>query len=433
MGRSCKAVLTGTNETKFVGYENYDIQTNIRKIAQRDGKYRVVLTETPFYAESGGQVGDRGKIIGDGFELTVIDTQKEEGENTSICTSEIMVDIKNPEVRAIVDMEHRSPTINNHTATHLLHAALQQVLGDHVKQAGSLVAPDHLRFDFTHFKKVEREQLEEIERIVNSQIQRDMAVDYYYTDFDSAKAKGAMALFGEKYDDTVRVVSITSNGEENPISLELCGGCHVKHTGQIGPFVITQETGIASAVRRIEALTGPGAVAFVQQSRDVVKELDLLLKTPPEQLAPRVQEMMEHIKSLEKQLQQTQAQQVLQKTKEFIEAAEKIGDVSLVIQEFKNSEVDLLKQLGDDLRQKSPKQTVGFFVNHLDDGRINLVCAITDDLIKNKNLKAGDLVRDAAKIAGGGGGGRPHLATAGAKSADKLPEVFEFLRKTIGD
>ncbi|MCB0315475.1 MAG: alanine--tRNA ligase, partial [Calditrichaeota bacterium] len=232
--------------------------------------------ETPFYAESGGQVGDRGKIIGDGFELEVLDTQKESDHNVCICRAEGDVTLTGGPVRAVVDMELRKPTTYNHTATHLLHAALREVLGEHVRQAGSLVAPDHLRFDFTHFKKVEPEQLETIERIVNRQIREDYPVRYEYTDFNAAKQRGAMALFGEKYGDVVRVVSIANSPETAPVSLELCGGCHVQQTGQIGPFVIVQESSIASGVRRIEALTGPKAVEYIQRSRDVVQELDQL-------------------------------------------------------------------------------------------------------------------------------------------------------------
>lgn len=422
-------ILTTVDAPTFVGYDQVSVQTEIHKYAQRDEQYHVVLKETPFYAESGGQVGDRGTITGDGFTLTVEDTQKEDGVNVAICSLSEGEKISSAAVTANVDMDFRAPTTYNHTATHLLHAALRNTLGDHVAQKGSLVAPNHLRFDFSHFQKVEKSQLEEIEQIVNQQIQQDFPVSYDYTDFDSAKEKGAMALFGEKYGDVVRVVSI-AHDDDAPISVELCGGCHVRQTGEIGPFVITQESSIASGVRRIEALTGPEAVAFMQKSRDVVKELDQLLNVPANELSHRVRDMMDHVKSLEKQLQQVQAKAVLERGDEFIEAAETHGDVSLVLAEFENMEVDLLKQLGDVIRQKSAA-TVGFLVNRLDDGRVNLICAVTDDLISGKKLKAGDLVRDAAKIAGGGGGGRPQMATAGAKSAEKLPEVFDFVREKL--
>jgi alanyl-tRNA synthetase len=234
-----------------------------------------------------------------------------------------------------------------------------------------------------------------------------------------------MALFGEKYGDTVRVVSIA------PFSLELCGGCHVKHTGQIGPFVITQESSIASGVRRIEALTGPKAVHYIQNSRKLLRDLDQLLNSPAEGLTQRVKDMINQVRSLEKELQQVKAQQVLRGADEFLQKAEKVGDISLVIREFEDVNLELLKQLGDTLRHKSSR-LVGFLVNHADSGQVvNFVCAVTDDLIREKKLNAGELVRQAAQIAGGGGGGRPHLATAGAKSADKLGDVFDFIRQQV--
>ncbi len=416
-------VIIPEAETEFVGYENHEIDSKIRKFSRRNGHYHVALTDTPFYAESGGQVGDRGKIVGDGFELKVVDTQFEGEENVSICVADQPLQIEKPEVKAIVDPRYRTPTTYNHTATHLLHRALRQVLGNHVRQAGSLVAPDHLRFDFTHYHKVSREQLEEIERIVNQKIQENLRVEYYYTTFEEAKKQGAMALFGEKYGDEVRVVSI------RPFSLELCGGCHVKSTGEIGVLIITHETSVASGIRRIEALTGPKAIEYIQKSRNTVQELTQLFNASFEDVSKRVQDLVQHAKHLEKEVQQLQAQQILGQVDEFLENAEPVGHVMLAIQEFENMEVDLLKQLGDKLRQKS-RGTVGFFVNHAN-GRINFVCAVTDDLIQKKKLKAGDLVKEAAQLAGGGGGGRPHLATAGAKNADKLPEVKDFIRKKL--
>ncbi|MEZ4745718.1 MAG: alanine--tRNA ligase [Calditrichia bacterium] len=422
-------VLTPAEKTTFVGYENVAIDTKIHKYSRHNSEIHIVLTETPFYAESGGQVGDTGTISGDGFSLTVVDTQKQGGESVCICKTSGDVTISSANVRAAVDMAARKPTTYNHTATHLLHAALRDILGDHVRQAGSLVAPDYLRFDFTHFKKVEHDQLREIEKIINAQVQEDISVSYAYEAFDDAKAKGAMALFGEKYGDVVRVVSIAES-DSDPVSVELCGGCHVKRTGEIGPFVVTQESSVASGVRRIEALTGPKAVAFIQQQRDLVNELDAILNTRPGEMADRVRNMQDQIRDLEKQLQQIQSQQVLQHADAIIEKGEKIGDVLLVIHEFENQDVDLLKQLGDQMRQKT-KSAIGFFVNKLDDGKINLICAVTDDLISGKKFNAGNIVRDAAKIAGGGGGGRPHLATAGAKDAEKLPEIYEFLRKLL--
>ena len=422
-GEADWTVVAAADSTAFVGYETTALDTHIHKVARRNGHYHVVLAETPFYAESGGQVGDRGVLRGNGFELRVIDTQKEQDHTVCICPADGEVDFGDGSVHAAVDPDHRQPTVYNHTATHLLHAALRQVLGDHVRQAGSLVAPDHLRFDFTHFRKVEAAELAEIERIVNARIQDDLAVDYFYTEFDKAREAGAMALFGEKYGDTVRVVNIP------PFSMELCGGCHVRQTGEIGIFMIVQETSVAAGVRRIEAISGPKAVAAMQHHRDLVHHLSGILNSGPEEIGTRVEELLEHNRHLEKELHQVRAGQVLQEADAILDGADTIGDIRLVIREFENVEVDLLKQLGDQLRTKGD-HLVGFLVNRAGD-KVNFVCLVTDDLIKEKGLKAGDLVRDAAKLAGGGGGGRPHLATAGAKNAAALPDVYAFLREKL--
>lgn len=409
-------------ETEFVGYDELEVNTSIRKWAQHGDHVHVVLEKTPFYAESGGQVGDQGIIQGKGFQIEITDTRKVNDNNVSIGTLSGSIG-EDGSVDARVDSARRTPTLYNHTATHLLHAALRSVLGDHVQQAGSLVAPDGLRFDFTHFKKIEPEELEKIELIVNGKIQENMPVTTYTSTFDEAKAKGAMALFGEKYGDVVRVVDIA------PFSVELCGGCHVKATGEIGPFIIAQENSVAAGVRRIEALTGPEATRYMLERRDIVSKLEQQLNAPAAELVDRVQNLQEKTRQAERELQKLQAGQIIDRVDEFIDGAEKIGDVSLIIEEFENVEVDMLKQVGDTLRQKS-KQTVGFLVNKAD-GKVNFVCAVTDDLIKDRSLKAGDLIREAAKMAGGGGGGRPHLATAGAKDATKLPDVYEFLRSKL--
>ncbi len=419
-------VLNPAEKTSvFLGYEVLECETFIHRYLYRDGKYHVVLVETPFYAESGGQLGDRGTIEGSGFTLQVIDTQKEGDDIVHLCILKEGKELTPDPVTARVDKSWRLPTMYNHTATHLLHAALRTVLGDHVTQAGSLVAPDRLRFDFTHFKKIERAQLEEIEWLVNEKIQEDLPVEVLYTEFEKARKMGAMALFGEKYGDWVRVIIIDN------FSKELCGGTHVHHTGQIGSFIITQESSIASGVRRIEAITGPQAVTFMQKTRDVVQDLDQLLNTNPDELPAKIQELLEQSRRLEKELQRLQAARVLEKVDDFLKEAETIGEVRLVVQHFSNLEVDLLKQLGDKLRQKA-KKTVGFFINHVED-RLNFVCAVTDDVIKQYGIKAGELVKEAAKLAGGGGGGRPHLATAGARQPEKADAVVEFVRKKLAE
>lgn len=408
----------------FVGYDTLSAATQIHKYAVVGEDYHLILSETPFYAESGGQVGDKGKIIGNDFELHVIDTQKAGNEIIHICRNGKNVEIKNPEVQAIVDAGLRYPTMYNHTATHLLHAALRRVLGDHVHQAGSLVAPDYLRFDFTHFKKLTQEELRRIEQLVNEKIQEDIPLEIQHTDFETAKQMGAMALFGEKYGDRVRMISIDN------FSRELCGGTHVKSTGQIGLFIITQETSVASGIRRIEAITGPKAIQFVQQSRDIIQKLEHALNVPFPEVYDQVESLLKTNRNLQRELQKFKTGQILEGADELIKNADRAGKVNLIIEEFENVDVDLLKQLGDKIRNKA-KHTVGFFINRTEDGRLNFVCAVTDDLIQEKGIKAGELLKQAAQIAGGGGGGRAYLATAGAKDVSKLPKVLAFVREKL--
>jgi alanyl-tRNA synthetase len=411
--------------SKFVGYDTLSSTTKINRYAIVDDDYHLILNETPFYAESGGQVGDKGKIVGKDFELEVIDTQKDGNDIIHICENGTNVKIDSSNVKAIVDKSHRYPTMYNHTATHLLHAALRKVLGNHVRQAGSMVAPDHMRFDFTHFKKIKLLEINEIEQIVNEKIQQDIPLDIKVTDFEKAKEMGAMALFGEKYGDRVRMISI------NDFSRELCGGTHVKSTGEIGLFIITQETSVASGIRRIEALTGPKAIEFVQKTHSVIQHLEHLLNTQFGQLPDQVESLLEHNRHLHKELQKLKAGQILEQVDKYLKNAEIMGNVKLIIEQFHNIDIDILKQLGDIIRTKT-KNTVGFFINHIDDeNRLNFVCAVTDDLIEDKGIKAGELIQGAAKIGGGGGGGRPHLATAGAKQVDKLPAILEFIRNKL--
>ncbi len=409
-----------TSASHFVGYDTMEVETEICKFARQNGRYQVVLTETPFYAESGGQVADHGVILLEDTRLSVVDVRKEGDDIIHICEGPPDLEIVHSRVRAKVDPQWRYPTMYNHTATHLLHAALRRVLGDHVQQAGSLVAPDRLRFDFTHFKKIEREELKEIERLVNEQIRRDVPLEIFYTSFDKAREMGVMALFGEKYGDQVRVVII------DDFSKELCGGTHVRHTGEIGLFLILQETSIASGVRRIEALTGPAALDYVQNARDVLLDVSQVLNVPTEEIPARVKTMGEQLHRMERTIQKMQAEQIVRQIDQLIQKGERINDVLLVVQRFKNMEMDMLKQAADRFRQ-TVKKGIILLINE-NENRLNFVMGITDDLIKEKGLKSGELVKEVAKITGGGGGGRPHLATAGGKNPGKLTDAIEWLK-----
>ena len=396
------------------------------------GAFHVVLVDTPFYAESGGQVGDRGTIEADGLSLTVEDTRREGDLTVCLCRPAAgtgngsgLEQLPGGTVTAGVDRGRRAPTTANHTATHLLHMALRRILGDHVHQSGSLVAPDHLRFDFTHWQRVEPEQLGEIERIVNGVVQDDHAVEYFTTAFDAAQRLGATALFGEKYGDTVRVVRV--GAESEPVSLELCGGCHVGRTGQIGPFVVTSEGSIASGVRRIEALTGAAAVGHIQAQRATLQRVSALVGGSVTELDQRAEELVQHARQLEKRVKALEAEQSVQQAAVLAAQAKQIHGVRLIVGTFGDEPPAALKALAERLRNAAPR-TVAYLVTTRG-GRLGIACAVSDDLAAGSPpISAADLVKDAAAKAGGGGGGRATFATAGAKGTTNLDAVLEWLR-----
>ena len=417
---------------RFVGYERLAVTTRILQWAFKDDRYHVVLAETPFYAEAGGQMGDRGTITVGALTLNVEDTQRV--GDLSICRCRAPADglLLEPDwaqgpVTARVDAARRAPTTSNHTATHLLHMALRRILGDHVHQAGSLVAPDHLRFDFTHWQRVEPEQLGEIERIVTGAVCGDHAVDYFTTAFDAAQRLGAMALFGEKYGDEVRVVRV--GGAERPVSLELCGGCHVRRTGQIGPFVITSEGSIASGVRRIEARTGGAALAVVQEQRAALQQVSGLVGGAAGEAAQRTEELVQHARQLEKRIKVLEAEQSAQQAKLLAAAAEEVGGVRLILHTFEDEQPAALKTLAERLRTAAPN-TVAFLAS-TSGGRLAIACAVSDDLAAAGGISAAVLVKEAAAKAGGGGGGKPTLATAGARRAVNLDAVLSSVRAYV--
>jgi alanyl-tRNA synthetase len=330
-------------------------------------------------------------------------------------------------VTARVDDEVRDATRRNHTATHLLHAALRQVLGTHVKQAGSLVAPDRLRFDFVHFSAVGREQLEAIERIVNEQIVRNTPVQTDISTPDEAIAKGAMALFGEKYGDRVRVVSIPG------FSMELCGGTHVRATGDIGPFVIAEESGVAAGVRRIEALTGTGAVRWMQEQRASLHGVLGLLNTSAPHAAESVQRLQAEAKRLAREIEQLKTKAALGGggTKTADDAPVDVGGVKLVTRRVSGIEKSGLRAVSDALRDRLGSGVVVVVSDH--DGKVGLVVAVTKDLAGR--IQAGKLVKELAPIIGGGGGGRPDFAEAGGKDPSRIDDLLakapEVLKKFL--
>ena len=410
---------------KFVGYNDLNVTTKIikyRKVkAKGKEQYQIVLETTPFYAESGGQVGDKGLLRGAGFEVKVTDTKK---ENDLII--HIVDELPQPidaEINAVVNFEDRLNTMYNHTGTHLLHAALHKIVGEHVQQKGSLVSPDTLRFDVSHFSKITDEELRAVEMMVNEKIRENIPVVIKEMPKDEAMKLGAMALFGEKYGDTVRVVTADPN-----FSVELCGGTHVPQTGMIGSFIITSESAIAAGVRRIEALTGPAAFRYLAEKVKENKKLNELLKST------------EPLKAIEKLIADKAA---LEKRVEVLEARELVGIRNNLLQ--KDEIINQVNFIGDIVEVSSPdalKKLCGDLKNHLKDfvivlcanigGKPSVAIAIADNVVAAKGLDAGQIIKQqVAPLIKGGGGGRKNLATAGGQDASNLRQVIDTVRGLI--
>ena len=403
----------------FVGYDELEIDAQVVQAeGGEDSRVWLVLDRTPFYAEAGGQVGDRGRIESNGFAVEVEDVQKAHGGivhrgrlvagETGALTGAVV---------ARVDPQARIDAERNHTATHLLHESLRQTLGDHVGQMGSLVAPDRLRFDFSHFAAVEPEQLREIEERVNEQIRADLEVSAFQEELEKAKAMGAQALFGEKYEDQVRVVRI------GDFSLELCGGTHVRSTGEIGAFDLLSESGIAAGVRRSEALTGEGAERIAHQRRQVLAELGTRLNAAPEELADKIEALLGRNRQLERTLDELRRRVAALETSDNLNEAREVQGVKVVAQRTQAEDVPSLRAMADGLRE-SLGSGVGVLGADIG-GKVSFIAVVTDDLIKGRGLKAGDIVRGVAQLAGGSGGGKPHLAQAGGRDPGKLDEALE--------
>lgn len=438
-------VATANNapvETRFVGYKATEHDANLVQISPRFGKdgkttgdFQVRLDESPFYAESGGQVGDTGRIICDAFELEVSNTWREMGQIWSDCklasvdssleeagnklaglsrekiTQVLQTGFFFRPVRAIVDAKRRRDIIRNHTATHLLHAALREVLGKHVTQAGSLVAPDRLRFDFTHGQAMAADELSRVEEIVNGRIadSEDVCV-HEDVDIAQARALGAMMLFGEKYGDRVRMIEIPS------FSLELCGGTHVSNTSEIGLFKITSETSSASGVRRIEAVTGRGAYEWVREREEIVRETADALRTSPAEIARAAERLQQQVRELKKANERGRAAEVSAVEVEPVQ----IGPFIFYSCELKAGQ-DEGKLLVDRLVEKEPN-AVGLVAVSAN-GKVTFYAKAGDEAV-SKGAHAGNLVREVSKIAGGGGGGSPNFAQAGAKDPSKAGEAL---------
>ncbi|MDP2960019.1 MAG: alanine--tRNA ligase, partial [candidate division Zixibacteria bacterium] len=414
--------------TDFIGYDSFITKESKILFITDDGK-GIVLDKTPFYAEAGGQIADTGVIRNEEFEFEVRHVVKQGSRIIhlgEVKKGDIGKQI-GKKVFAEIDSERRKSTMRNHTATHLLHKALRETLGEHVHQAGSLVETERFRFDFTHFKDLTEEKIEKIEYKVNQKIWENLEVKTFNASLNEAKKLGAMALFGEKYEDTVRVVQI------DDYSRELCGGTHVKATGEIGLFRIISESSIAAGMRRIEAVTGKGAYELIKKEEKTLEELSAILKVNKEDLGTKVTKLLESSKEMEKKVKVAEAVSAKEKIKELYQNAFDSEGIKIISYKDEKGNREYLLSLADALRENL-KSSVGVFATVSED-KISFVATVTDDLIK-RGIKAGEIVKEVAKLTGGSGGGKPHLAQAGGKDITKLdfalscvPEIIKKMLK----
>ncbi|WP_100640409.1 alanine--tRNA ligase [Marinobacter salexigens] len=429
------AGLSIDGKTEFTGHEHIDGHERIRavfvngeeKTAEAGDEAIVVLERTPFYAESGGQVGDTGLLTWSGGRFKVTDTRKDGDNHLHVGTLIEGELFEGLEVDARIDHARRERIRRNHSATHLLHAALRKVLGEHVGQKGSLVDPDKLRFDFSHFEAVTPEQLKEIERQVNEQILGNTAVQTDITDMEQAQAKGAMALFGEKYGDVVRVLSMGADS----YSVELCGGTHVNRTGDIGLFRITSESGISSGVRRIEAVSGFGALEWVDETERTLRETARLVKGSRETVIEKVQQTVDRNRQLEKDVDALKAKLASSAGSDLADSAVEVAGLKVVASELEGADRKTLMDTADQLKNKLGEGVV--VLASVEDGKVTLVAGVTKTA--TGRIKAGDLMKHLAALVDGKGGGRPDMAQGGGNDASKLAGALagvpEWVEKNI--
>ncbi len=421
-----------TVESRFVGYDQLVSDAKVEALVvdeqlvdfvSEGQKAQLVLDQTPFYAESGGQVADIGLITSDKASLKVEDVQKApNGQHVHTVLVERGTIRVGDAVQAQVDPASRTDITKNHSATHLLHQALKDVLGDHVNQAGSLVAPDRLRFDFSHFGSVSEEELDRIESIVNEQIWRNAKVEKMYKPLEEAKAMGAMALFGEKYGEVVRVVRI------GDYSLELCGGCHVNDTGEIGLFKIVSESGIGAGTRRIEAVTGRTAYQYMQHQVDILRQAADALKAKLPDVPKRIEALKQQMKELERENESLRAKLGNMEAASLIDRVEDVNGIPVLTARLSGVTIDQMRNIADDLKTKVESGIVVLGTGS--DDKVNLIAVVTPDLVE-KGYHAGKLIKEVSSRCGGGGGGRPDMAQAGGKEPQKLDEALSYVKEWV--
>ena len=408
--------------TVFLGYDSLEATAKIcRYNVDNDNKVRLILDKTPFYAESGGQVGDMGIIENNDCKINITTVQKEADFFIHIGKL-IAGEINEEPVFAKVNAKRRKNIARNHTVTHLLHKALKEVLGDHVQQKGSLVNPDYLRFDFTHFKQVSAEELRLAEKIVNTQIRNCLGVKTEIKSLEEARSAGATALFGEKYSDEVRVVSI------GDYSMELCGGTHLNYTGEIGLFKITSESSIAAGIRRIEAITGEKAEDFVYLLEDELEEFVEILNAPRKSAKEKLHKLLDENKKLQQELDKFQNQNAGAQINKILSKAKTINGIQVIAANMEISDSKALRAMADKLKEKI-SSGIGVLVADAG-GKVSVVTVVSNDL--KKKYPAGKIVNEVAQIVGGRGGGRPDMAMAGGKDISKIPDAIAAVPEIIG-
>ncbi|MCM3712709.1 alanine--tRNA ligase [Alkalihalobacillus oceani] len=421
------------DESKFVGYDTLATTAKVEVLIHDKQKVDIVgageqaqliLNETPFYAESGGQVADKGVLRGDGVLAEVTDVSKApNGQHLHHVTVKEGTLKQGAEVRCVVEETERTAIVKNHTATHLLHQALKDVLGEHVNQAGSLVSEERLRFDFSHFGQVNEEEIAKVEAIVNEQIWHSLQVDISLKNIDEARAMGAMALFGEKYGDIVRVVKV------GDYSLELCGGCHVRNTAEIGLFKIVTESGIGAGVRRIEAVTGKAAYHYMNDQLQLLKQAAASLKAKRVVDVPaRIEATQQQIKELQRENESLTQKLSNLEAGSLVDEAITVNDVQLLAKKVEAKDMDSLRAIVDKLKQDIGSGVI--VLGAVTGGKVNISAGVTKDLVA-EGYHAGKIVKEVASRCGGGGGGRPDMAQAGGKNPEQLEQALAYVQEYI--
>ncbi len=430
---SLDEITSGVAATEFLGYTVPATTAQVMALiaegesvesAQTGTEVQVVLDQTPFYAESGGQIGDRGYLSGDNLVVRIEDVKKESDFFVHFGRVERGTLNLGDTVTAQIDRACRRRAQANHTATHLLQAALKKIVDPSISQAGSLVAFDRLRFDFNCPRSLSSEELTQIEEQINTWIAEAHGADVAIMSLTDAKAKGAIAMFGEKYADEVRVIDFPG------VSMELCGGTHVNNTAEIGVFKIVSETGVASGIRRIEAVAGPAVLDYLNLRDKVVKELGDRFKAKPEEIPDRITNLQNELKASQKELDAVKQELALAKSDQLLSQAESVGEFKVLVANLGDSEPDALKTAAERLQQKLGESAV-VLGSVPTEGKVSLVAAFSAKVHKDKQLQAGKFIGGIAKLCGGGGGGRPNLAQAGGRDSSKLPEALDAAKRQL--